>query len=224
VTIVDNDGLSGSFPAFHWPLEDDCVWTYQMRRRDTGGYWGCHVDTMIGRVVGRRTFSGREYAKLGWPRMSLAMDGPVAWVIPPGAPSAYPPPANDPILVGLFESYPRKMFDASQPEVPIASGFAESRDGTCPGLTISWSDSLRCDGLAAVATPIGVFRHALRVTYECFSEYCIAGSTYGQTGCGIRYYIADSIGIVALESGSGFFEGNEQVSSFGTVMANSRGR
>lgn len=215
VTILDDDGLNRESSSFSWPLDPAWSWTY--RAVTTIRYpRSCSSASVCTETQDEFSYGGRRFVRLGPSGgLSISMDGPRAWVIPPGA-RAYPPDPTDSLTARVWESYPRLMFDASRPESPCESGFqGERRPFSC--YLWFWSDRMRCRGLTGVATPAGVFRPVLRVDYEVEWKACGLSWPGEAHGDSCAYFIADSIGIVATRSRNSFAFGGYGAGSSSSV-------
>ncbi len=211
VTIVDDDDPRVDHSSFDWPVDTGLSWTYWKLRQTSyneDNHLRCSSDTSDTRVIGDETYGDRSYHVLessdgGWP-FAVTMEGAKAWMIPPFHPD-YPPPASDTIAVKVWETYPRLLFDGSQPESPCVSSFADELRSTSwvPGIQ-AWHDHAQCEGLTVVATPAGVFHHVIRVHYAAGrTDIAIVG--YQDSGVEIEYYIADSVGVVAMIAGFNYW-------------------
>ena len=194
VTIVDDDDVPPVAAAFTWPMEVGESSHYEASGGGSasdgsaGGFVVHHAGSIS--IPTQRVFKGETYAVFQGLTGEVLMrqEGSRIYVVPRGT-LGDPPPADDPKERRLWERMPWLWFDAADPARPYTASFSDS--------SVRYPDfsySVRNHGTTRIAIPSGIFRvQCLEIGWTASTGIC--------TGEGKQlWYIADSIGVVALEN------------------------
>jgi hypothetical protein len=196
VTIVDDDGVPPIAASFTWPMEVGESSGYEVSGGGgaSDGFPGGYVIHETGSISipTQRVFKGQTYAAIHGLSgdVLVRQEGSRIYVVPQGT-LADPPPIEDVEGRRLWRHMPWIWFDAADPSLPYAASISDS-SGSFRGFSYSVVNR----GTTRIAIPSGIHRvQCLEIGWsKDDSDYQGEGTT--------RWYVADSIGIVALEDQS----------------------
>lgn len=213
VTIVDDDVVPPVAASFAWPME-----VGESSRYEVSGGGHASDGSMTGFVVhhtgsisipAQREFKGKMYSVFQGltGEVLVRQDGSRIYVVPRGA-LGDPPAVDDPLGRRLWERMPWLWFDAADPSLPCAASFVDSS-----AWDSQFSYSVVNRGTTRIAIPSGIHRvQCLEIGWTSFS---VQGVFYQGEGIQ-RWYVADSIGVVALDD-----ERSDDYETLGTTSTNS---
>jgi hypothetical protein len=185
VTIVDDDGVPPVAASFTWPMEVGESSGYEVSGSgsasdgSSAGYV-IHQKGSIS-IPTQRVFKGQTYAVMQGLTGDVLVrrEGSRIYVVPQGS-LADPPPIED-----VQGRMPWIWFDAADPSLPYAASISDSSNNYS-----GFGYTVMNRGTTRIAIPSGVYR------VQCLE---IGWSQFYRGEGTKRWYVADSIGVVAFE-------------------------